>query len=145
MTSDLLLLAERCEQATGVDLALIRDIANHAQSVGLLSVGDVIPNYTASLDAAMTLVPEGFVSHEKQWFSSNAAAEHAADEMRGGYATDADFAAANALAAFGRAMLRAQGTEARRAETTGSACDGPVAEGDAPNENQSASRLGEGL
>jgi hypothetical protein len=51
---------------------------------------------------------------------------------------------ASALSALRELLVSAaQGTEARRAEATGSACDGPVAESDAPNENQSTSRLGE--
>jgi hypothetical protein len=58
MTGDLLNLAERCEQATGQSAAI--DIAIY-DAVGHQGVG-TYPRYTASLDAAMTLVPEGWPS-----------------------------------------------------------------------------------
>ena len=58
-TDRLLELATRCEAAAGEDLVLRQDIADYAESIGLLSVGDVIPAYETSLDAALTLVPEG--------------------------------------------------------------------------------------
>ena len=63
----LLELAERCEAASGPDVVLAQDIADYAESIGLLSIGMRIPDYTASLDAAMTLVPEGFVVKLEAW------------------------------------------------------------------------------
>jgi hypothetical protein len=70
--SGLLELAERCEKATGphreLDYAISEGIGkgcvrsskplreDHAEETG----GFTIPRYTASLDAAMTLVPEGW-------------------------------------------------------------------------------------
>ena len=53
----LLELAERCEAATGPDLKLERDIR---KALGLYhSVSAAKCRFTRSLDAAMTLVPEG--------------------------------------------------------------------------------------
>jgi hypothetical protein len=48
-------LAERCGQAAGPDNWLSADIG-----VAFNIHGDKCPHYTASLDAAMTLVPEGW-------------------------------------------------------------------------------------
>ena len=62
-------LAERCEAATGPDRDLDGDI--HALLVGAPhrhQIPSTWPFYTASLDAAMSLVPEGCVSHEQQYF-----------------------------------------------------------------------------
>lgn len=91
--SDLLSLAERCEQATGPELAIDEEIAaalagavrevqrdgHTAYHCGTrwVSIGTVAA-YTASLDAAMTLVPEGwhlYLTHEMteqfgfKWFA----------------------------------------------------------------------------
>ncbi len=55
MKAELEALAVRCEAATGPDReldALINDIAGRRPTM---------PAYTASLDAAMTLVPEGYL------------------------------------------------------------------------------------
>lgn len=52
--TDLLELAERCEASTGPDQALDRDIQR------AVAPDDLMQHYTASLDAAMTLVPEGW-------------------------------------------------------------------------------------
>jgi hypothetical protein len=70
-------LAVRCEQATGPDLALDLVIAANCHPDGKTMVGwdyeewtrhiakhpfdTWVPRYTASLDAAMTLVPEGCI------------------------------------------------------------------------------------
>lgn len=65
MTGDLVALAERVERATGADTVLDRDI------VKLIGWADNVPYgerdgwriplpFTASLDAAMSLVPEGW-------------------------------------------------------------------------------------
>jgi hypothetical protein len=70
---ELLELAERCEAATGPDRELDAEIAS---TLGWANVGPgnrggrcgrspegtwkTVPRYTASLDAAMTLVPEGW-------------------------------------------------------------------------------------
>lgn len=57
----LLELAARCEAATGPDLALNDDIARaRAKWESKLVWSGLSRPYTASLDAAMTLVPEGF-------------------------------------------------------------------------------------
>lgn len=55
--SDLIALAERCEAATGPDIVLTQDIADYAESAGLISIAMLVPDYTASIDAALTLVP----------------------------------------------------------------------------------------
>jgi hypothetical protein len=56
-------LAERCEAATGPDRELDAEIAQvvGAQPVMICDTGNVLiyQSFTASLDAAMTLVPEG--------------------------------------------------------------------------------------
>ena len=60
-TVALLQLAERCENATGPDRELDCDI--HAKLVGAPhrhQIPSTWPLYTASLDAAMQLVPEGW-------------------------------------------------------------------------------------
>ena len=54
----LLELAERCEKAEGPDRALDYDIA-HSVTRAHLETGKA-PAYTASIDAALTLVPEGW-------------------------------------------------------------------------------------
>jgi hypothetical protein len=59
---ELLKLAERCEKATGSDNWLSADIG-----VLLGIPGDKCPHFTASLDAAMTLVPEGWVRKIETW------------------------------------------------------------------------------
>lgn len=58
--SDFLELAERCEKAEGKDRNLAWDIwdAQGKPGVDEWSNAGCAPNYTASLDAAMTLVPE---------------------------------------------------------------------------------------
>jgi hypothetical protein len=59
-------LAERCEQATGPDRLLDGEIWREAHGLTIYDVltpeGEIsvsVPYLTASLDAAMTLVPEG--------------------------------------------------------------------------------------
>lgn len=71
MTDELLKLAERCEKATGPDREIDGDIqieidplCHSVTAADIFSesghyVGRLLA-YTASLDAAMTLVPEGF-------------------------------------------------------------------------------------
>jgi hypothetical protein len=63
--TDLLKLAERCEQASGPDLDLSHDIARAL--VG--HSGYKYQPYTASLDAAMTLVPEGWQGDRLSWWA----------------------------------------------------------------------------
>lgn len=66
--SELLKLAERCEKAGGPDRVLDAEIYiavrdNLPQMAALTVSGDVsdhVPKVTASLDAALTLVPEGW-------------------------------------------------------------------------------------
>lgn len=53
----LIAIAERCEKATGPDRALDYDIAHFVTSAHLANHGKA-PAYTASLDAALTLVPD---------------------------------------------------------------------------------------
>jgi hypothetical protein len=77
----LLELVERCEKATGPDAALTQAIADYAESIGLLAVGDLIPDYTASLDAAMTLVPKGW-----RWIMREACPDKANANERGFFA-----------------------------------------------------------
>lgn len=59
---ELLALAERCEKATGPDRALDYDIA-HIVTRAHMATG-LAPAYTGSIDAAMTLVPEGWLLSE---------------------------------------------------------------------------------
>jgi hypothetical protein len=61
----LLQLAERCEAAEGadreLDWAIFDLVATNPQRCGYMELGlQAVPAYTASLDAAMTLVPEGW-------------------------------------------------------------------------------------
>lgn len=56
--SELLALAERCEQAMGPDRKLEIEIGHIAHPNAMIT-----REYTASLDAALTLVPEGFVTN----------------------------------------------------------------------------------
>jgi hypothetical protein len=55
----LLALAERCEQATGPDLDLERDIATALGAGACYIAGSRDWHFTKSIDAAMQLVPEG--------------------------------------------------------------------------------------
>jgi hypothetical protein len=62
--TDLIGLAERCEKATGPDRELEQDICDTVHGPNYMpnvfqQDGSRIPRYTASLDAAMTLVPNG--------------------------------------------------------------------------------------
>lgn len=63
-TETLLALAERCEQATGPDYELDYLVGKIAGFDFQEELGGRIrlsgPHYTASIDAAMSLVPEGF-------------------------------------------------------------------------------------
>lgn len=61
--SELLALADRCEAASGPNYQLDVDIAI---AVGRYGMNTRVPNFTASLDAAMTLVPEGW-SRRSTW------------------------------------------------------------------------------
>jgi hypothetical protein len=63
-TVALIELAERCEKATGPDRTLEQDICDTVHGPDYMpnvfqQDGSRIPRFTASLDAAMTLVPEG--------------------------------------------------------------------------------------
>lgn len=60
--TELLALAERVEQADGPNYALEQDIAEAVWRVkwNKARPKDIrVPNYTASIDAALTLVPDG--------------------------------------------------------------------------------------
>jgi hypothetical protein len=59
MSAALLALAERCEAATGPDRELDKAIFDALPFDALPKGIEGIARYTASLDAAMTLVPEG--------------------------------------------------------------------------------------
>jgi hypothetical protein len=160
-------LARRCERAKAADAKLDREIwlaavaTPHERALVMAGAelhGERESNfridwmadgarYTASLDAAMALVPEGcsfrLYSH---------ADENHADVFRLGEVSDngvtldriatemgeAEMGATPALALCAAALRAraAQGTEAQRAETAtkigGSVHDGPVPEGNAP-------------
>jgi hypothetical protein len=69
MADTLIELAGRCEKATGPDREIDADIADPLPVCANLNPRDTrghvlehVPAYTASLDAAMTLVPEGWHS-----------------------------------------------------------------------------------
>lgn len=55
---DLIALAERCEAAEGPNFALEQEIARATEHPASDRPGFICPAYTASLDAAMMLVPE---------------------------------------------------------------------------------------
>lgn len=59
MSDELLKLAERCEAATGPDYEIDAQIADAIGKGSWYAVGNPAWKFTASLDAAMTLVPEG--------------------------------------------------------------------------------------
>jgi hypothetical protein len=65
VNDELLRLAERCEAATGPDEDLSQAIFDMRRAEGFVSDRSHIPypgyHFTASLDAAMTLVPEGWM------------------------------------------------------------------------------------
>src|SRR3569832_1648284 len=65
--SGLLELAERCEAATRPDRELDWDIADAMGSNGSIHKRVAAPRYTASLDAAMTLVPEHGAVERSGW------------------------------------------------------------------------------
>lgn len=56
MSSQLIELAEQCEKASGPNLRLDALIAHEVHG----STGHNVDFYTASVDAAMTLIPEGW-------------------------------------------------------------------------------------
>jgi hypothetical protein len=72
-------LAARCEAATGPDRLLDDDIMYATQNI----IVDNPAAYTASLDAAMTLVPEGC-----GWLGTDTAAEKWAQIVRNGQLDD---------------------------------------------------------
>jgi hypothetical protein len=152
-------LARRCERAKAADAKLDREIwlaavaTPHERSLVMAGAelhGERESNfridwmadgarYTASLDAAMALVPEGrgFVvssvgpsANRPYALVGDPTAE--TDESKGASAATP----ALALCAAALRARAAQGTEAQRAETAtkigGSVHDGPVPEGNAP-------------
>lgn len=72
-TPELLALAERCEKASGPDREIDAQVARYAPHLVAFLRG--VPEepqcgcrpYTASIDAAMTLVPEGWLWTVKAW------------------------------------------------------------------------------
>jgi hypothetical protein len=60
MTSNLLELAARCEKATGLDREMEIAIAVALEVGGKADVPINTPSFTASIDAALTLVPSGW-------------------------------------------------------------------------------------
>ncbi len=68
--TDLNNLAERCEAATGPDRELDKDIGRYLASVGTFSCWgcDDPLRFTASLDAAITLVPEDAECGPMPWY-----------------------------------------------------------------------------
>lgn len=119
--SKLLELAERCEQATGPDrelnIALLPLVGLRFVDEGH-PIGEVcyeqnnhavpMPRFTASLDAAMTLVPEGFA-----WEAGFCEGKHAASvSSNGNRMPDATICATVALALCAAALkARAQSQE----------------------------------
>jgi hypothetical protein len=79
---ELLALAERCEAATGPDRELDGDIfcaLGHAPFIEGAYCAYRSPAYTASLDAAMTLVPEGW-----RWMAGHREFSHARGYVENG-------------------------------------------------------------
>lgn len=96
-------LAERCEQAAGPDRELDRESCLAARNGRWISP-TAVPAYTASLDAAMSLVPEGW-----RWcVDVSARGDHTAfvENRAGNWATPYCLAATPALA-LTAASLRA--------------------------------------
>lgn len=128
-------LAERCERATAeqemfaIDCEIERIVFD--KSSGLMR------RFTVSLDAAMTLVPEGWRTaaaheYEGKWLWRLGARDGHPRYGRGGLE---GFAVTHTLALCA-AALRARGIDARSGETgTGSIRqdESPVGEADAPN------------
>lgn len=116
--SDLIKLAERCEQATGPDRELECRIWIAFQpfdfQTARLVVEDleqwVAPRYTASIDAALTLVPEGCLWELNQW-ANGASAECATTKP---YEPQGRRAAATPALALCAAALRARASATER-------------------------------
>jgi hypothetical protein len=146
--SALLELAERCEQATGPDCELNREVA---QAAGWRKGGKVwalgsslqgwappgapskdlrldVPHYTASLDAAMTLVPEGWYLGDLTQCNEDDVPQACLTEIDEP-CRDAGASASTLALSLCAAALRARAAiamEARRVETaqTGSTAEG---------------------
>lgn len=72
MSGELMALAERVEALTGPDREVDALIAGTEAATAIWHSEDETPLYTASLDAAMTLVPEGWYVHRlHQWVADN--------------------------------------------------------------------------
>lgn len=78
---DLIALAERVEAATGPDLDLERDIATALGAGAAYIAGSRDWHFTKSLDAAITLVPEGW-----RWIMRQACPDKANPDERGFFA-----------------------------------------------------------
>jgi hypothetical protein len=110
--SDLIALAERCERVTGDSFDLNHDIA--------AALGVASEPFTASIDAAMTLVPEGWrVRDLNQWVDQNKASTNIAWTVRlrlnGRSMVEVDAEADTAALALCAAALRARSSQ-REAE-----------------------------
>jgi hypothetical protein len=106
-------LAERVEAATGPDRDIDHAIAN---LINYATVGEVL-TYTASLDAAMTLVPDGFMWRVQS--DPDGVVEALAEKDAGDFgAIDArhtqTFAATPALALTATALLAIASQETTR-------------------------------
>lgn len=103
---ELIALAERCEKVEGPCMALDYEIHCRNGLWGVGMYGDH-PRYTASLDAAMTLVPENAGPLEIVIAGSGQAFIHSNDPC-GGYLGSCQYAATPALA-LTAVSLRAHG------------------------------------
>jgi hypothetical protein len=114
----LLDLAELCEKATGLDRLLDGEIWREAHGLTVYDVltpeGEIsvsVPYLTASLDAAMTLVPEGWVWRHEPTKHVPHLASVAPRHSHGGYSGHSDHSACLALCA---ASLRARAASVDR-------------------------------
>lgn len=85
MTGQLKELIERLEKATGPDPYLDLDISNHVSPDDDATIL-TSPSYTASIDAALTLVPEGSqwtIEADAAWVERDAASPRDKQEIGG--------------------------------------------------------------
>lgn len=122
--STLLELAKRAEEATGpdccLDFCIYEALGNEYEMIGKFGVwkragaqwpatADSVPPYTASIDAALTLVPEGWRKSIIDADNGNAIVELWQDEGDGEVGAQAATAALALVAASLRARSSEQG------------------------------------
>ena len=100
MRDTLAALIERVEQATGPDLELDAAIVASLK-LYIIALMSGVPHYTASIDAAVSLVPEGWV-----WVVGNMGNAHVYEERTAGKSVTAE--AATPALALTAAALRAR-------------------------------------